>query len=60
MGKTETRRVNGLPDIQGSGVAQLGQNPVARDEGVFLCFLAPLSLSLSWSEQEKEWILPET
>lgn len=27
VGKTETRRVNGLPDIQGSGVAQPGQNP---------------------------------
>lgn len=27
VGKTETHRVNGLPDIQGSGVAQPGQNP---------------------------------
>lgn len=60
MGKTETHRVNGLSDILGSEVAQLGQNPgslsqvstavtkpAARDDSsIFLCFSAPSSACL--------------
>lgn len=34
VGKTETRGVNGLPDIQGSGVAQPGQNPGSLKRGL--------------------------
>lgn len=60
MGKTETHRVNGLPDILGSEVVRPGQNPgslsqvstavtkpgVRDDRSIFLCFSAPPSSCL--------------